>query len=57
MGDLMGMTDNQFKAFRSTELEDYEDMLEVARIECKPDSRLLKMIERQIARAKADVER
>ena len=52
----MGMTDNQFKAYRQRELHAYETMREQAKIDC-PDSPLMRMIEQEIAYAKADIER
>ena len=52
----MGMTDNQFKSHRRFELDNYEEMLEIAKEECKPGSRLIGMLLKEIDRARADVE-
>jgi len=53
----MGMTDNQFKAFRQMEMDNYVRMLGMAREECEPGSKLIKALETEIDRCKADVER
>ena len=52
----MGMTDVQFKSHRRMELENYLEMLEIAVKECNPDSRLIKLLEKEIAGARADIE-
>ena len=53
----MGMTDNQFKAFRQLEMDNYVRMLDMAREECDSDSKLIKALEVEIDRCKADIER
>jgi len=53
----MGMTDNQFKAFRQMEMDNYVRMLEMAKEECIPSSKLIKALEVEIDRCKADIER
>jgi hypothetical protein len=53
----MGMTDNQFKAYRQRQLSEFEDMLAISRAECSPGSILIKKLEKQIVEAKADIER
>ena len=52
----MGMTDAQFASFRREQLEDFEDMLEIA-IESNADSRLIEKLEKAIAKAKKDTEK
>ena len=52
----MGMTDNQFKALRREHLESYEEMLEIAKLECPANSMLIKKLEKEIMKAKADLE-
>jgi len=51
----MGMTDNQYKSLRREQLEDYEDMLLIAK-ETNADQRLVEKLEKSVAKAKADVE-
>jgi len=54
--DKMGMTDTQFKSLRREHLEGYEEMLEIAKQECSPDSKLIVKLEKEILKAKADIE-
>jgi hypothetical protein len=54
-GDDIGMTDRQFIAFRRLELEDFQEMLEIAK-RTQADPELLKKIEKAIENAKADIE-
>jgi len=53
---FVGMTDKQFVAFRRKELARLSQMLELAKQECNSDSVLIKMLEEEIADAKADIE-
>lgn len=51
----MGMTDRQFVAFRRKELDEYENMLEIAQ-KTQANAELIKKIEKAIEQAKADIE-
>ncbi|MCL2076839.1 MAG: hypothetical protein FWH08_00330 [Oscillospiraceae bacterium] len=51
----MGMTDKQFASYRRQQLEEYEDMLEIAE-KTKADTVLIKKIKKAIEKAKADIE-
>jgi len=52
----MGMTDAQFASFRREQLEDFEDMLEIAK-ESKADPKLIDKLEKAINKAKKDTEK
>ena len=54
-GENMGMTDKQFASYRRQQLEEYEDMLEIAE-KTKADTVLIKKIKKAIEKAKADIE-
>jgi predicted DNA-binding protein YlxM (UPF0122 family) len=51
----MGMTDRQFVSYRKEQLEDYEDMLELAR-KTNADMELIKKLEKNVTKAKTDIE-
>ena len=51
----MGMTDRQFISYRKEQLEDYEDMLELAK-KTNADSELIKKLEKNVIKAKTDIE-
>jgi predicted DNA-binding protein YlxM (UPF0122 family) len=51
----MGMTDRQFVSYRKQELEDYEDMLEIAE-KTKADEELIKKLKKNIEKARTDIE-
>jgi hypothetical protein len=50
------MTDRQFVSYRREQLQDYEEMLEIAKKECNPDSKLIEKLEKAVTKAKADIE-
>ena len=52
----MGMTDNQFAAFRRQELGNFEEMLQMA-IDTNADKRLIGKLEKEVAKAKKDIEK
>jgi hypothetical protein len=49
------MTDRQFVSYRRQQLEEYEDMLSIAR-ETNADAVLIKKLEKAVEMAKADIE-
>jgi hypothetical protein len=51
----MGMTDRQFISYRKQELEDYEDMLEIAK-KTNANIELIKKLEKNVEKAKGDIE-
>jgi len=51
----MGMTDRQFVSYRREQLEDYEEMLEIAR-RTNADAELIRKLEKAVEKAKADIE-
>ena len=51
----MGMTDRQFASYRRQQLEDYQDMLELAK-RTNADPELIKKLEKEIEKAKTDTE-
>ncbi|MDR2559490.1 MAG: hypothetical protein LBC86_08115 [Oscillospiraceae bacterium] len=51
----MGMTDRQFVSYRREQLEDYEDMLELAK-KTKADKELIIKLEKNVKKAKTDTE-
>jgi len=51
----MGMTDRQFISYRKQQLEDYEDMLELAK-KSNADKELIVKLEKNILNAKTDIE-
>lgn len=51
----MGMTDRQFISYRKQELEDYEDMLEIAK-KTNADKELIRKLEKNVEKAKSDIE-
>jgi len=50
------MTDRQFVSYRKEQLEDYEEMLEMANQHPEPDKRLIRKLEKNIQKAKTDIE-
>ena len=52
----MGMTNEQFASFRREQLENFEDMLEIA-IETNADPKLIVKLKKAIAKAKLDTEK
>ena len=54
-GDYMGMTDRQFISYRRQQLNEFELMLEIAK-RTQADDELLKIIDKAIEQAKADIE-
>jgi hypothetical protein len=52
--EIMGMTDNQYKGFLLNELEDWEEVLEIAREEGAQNT--AKKVERQIEKIKKMLE-
>jgi len=51
----MGMTDRQFVSYRKEQLEDYEDMLELAK-KTNADKELIVKLEKNVKKAKTDIE-
>jgi len=51
----MGMTDRQFVSYRKEQLEDYEDMLELAK-KTNADEELIRKLEKNVIKAKTDIE-
>ena len=51
----MGMTDRQFVSYRKEQLEDFEEMLDLAKI-TNADVRLIKKLEKNVEKAKSDIE-
>jgi len=51
----MGMTDRQFVAFRKLELDEYKELLEIAK-ETKAAPAVITRIERIIEKARTDIE-
>jgi hypothetical protein len=54
-GDIMGMTDKQFVSYRKEQLDEFEDMLIVAK-KTNADEYLIKKLERNVEKAKSDIE-
>jgi DNA integrity scanning protein DisA with diadenylate cyclase activity len=55
-GVSMGMTDRQFVSYRKEQLEDYEEMLEMAKEHQNPDKKLIRKLEKNIEKARTDIE-
>lgn len=52
----MGMTDRQFVSYRKEQLEDFEEMLEMAKESPNPNKKLIRKLEKNIEKAKTDIE-